>query len=51
MKLCGKYLVVMIRFDRFTLKAQEAVQESQNITERHEHQAIDASGSVQKLLI
>ncbi len=31
----------MIRFDRFTLKAQEAVQESQNIAERNEHQAID----------
>jgi len=24
-KLCGKCLAVMIRFDRFTLKAQEAV--------------------------
>mgnify|MGYP001613764146 FL=1 len=31
----------MIRFDRFTLKAQEAVQESQSIAEKHEHQAID----------
>jgi ATP-dependent Clp protease ATP-binding subunit ClpB len=31
----------MIRFDRFTLKAQEAVQESQGIAERHEHQAVD----------
>src|SRR3990167_6526861 len=31
----------MIRFDRFTLKAQEAVQESQSVAERHEHQAVD----------
>ena len=31
----------MIRFDRFTLKAQEAVQELQNIAEKHEHQAVD----------
>ncbi|MEK6591392.1 MAG: AAA family ATPase [Nitrospinota bacterium] len=30
-----------MRFDRFTLKAQEAVQESQSIAEKHEHQAID----------
>ena len=31
----------MIRFDRFTLKAQEAVQELQSIAEKHEHQAVD----------
>ena len=31
----------MIRFDRFTLKAQEAVQESQSVAEKHEHQAVD----------
>ncbi|MBI4378633.1 MAG: AAA family ATPase [Nitrospinae bacterium] len=30
-----------MRFDRFTLKAQEAVQEAQNIAEKREHQAID----------
>ena len=31
----------MISFDRFTLKAQEAVQESQSVAEKHEHQAVD----------
>ncbi|MBI3584394.1 MAG: hypothetical protein HY096_10670 [Nitrospinae bacterium] len=31
----------MIRFDRFTLKAQEAVQESQSVAEKHGHQAVD----------
>ncbi|MBI5750053.1 MAG: AAA family ATPase, partial [Nitrospinae bacterium] len=30
-----------MRFDRFTLKAQEAVQESQSVAEKHEHQAVD----------
>ncbi len=30
-----------MRFDRFTLKAQEAVQSAQEIAERHNHQAIE----------
>ena len=30
-----------MRFDRFTLKAQEAVQASQEIADRHNHQSID----------
>ena len=46
MKLCGKCLAVMIRFDRFTLKAQEAVQESQSIAEKHEHQAVDVEHNI-----
>ena len=36
-----------MRFDKFTLKAQEAVQNAQSIAEKYEHQAID----VEHLLI
>jgi len=31
----------MLRFDKMTVKAQEAVQESQEIAARHENQAIE----------
>jgi len=31
----------MVRFDKFTVKAQEAVQASQDIAERHDHQQIE----------
>ena len=30
-----------MRFDRFTLKAQEAVQAAQEIAEKHNHQSIE----------
>ena len=30
-----------MQFDKFTLKAQEAIQESQNIAEKHDHQQIE----------
>ena len=31
----------MVRFDKFTLKAQEAVQSAQDIAARHDHQQIE----------
>ena len=31
----------MVRFDKFTLKAQEAVQSAQEIGARHDHQQIE----------
>ena len=31
----------MVRFDKFTLKAQEAVQSAQEIAGRHDHQQIE----------
>jgi len=31
----------MIRFDKLTLKAQEAVQTAQDIAARHDHQQIE----------
>ncbi len=31
----------MVRFDKFTLKAQEAVQAAQDIAARHDHQQIE----------
>ena len=30
-----------MRFDKFTIKAQEVIQESQNITEKYDHQQIE----------
>ena len=30
-----------MRFDKFTIKAQEAIQESQNIAEKYDHQQIE----------
>jgi ATP-dependent Clp protease ATP-binding subunit ClpA len=30
-----------MRFDKFTLKAQEALQEAQALAEKHEHQQIE----------
>jgi len=31
----------MVRFDKFTLKAQEAIQAAQDIAARHDHQQIE----------
>ena len=31
----------MVRFDKFTLKAQEAVQSAQDIAARHDHQQVE----------
>jgi ATP-dependent Clp protease ATP-binding subunit ClpB len=31
----------MVRFDKFTLKAQEAIQSAQDIAARHDHQQIE----------
>lgn len=39
-----------MRFDKFTLKAQEAVQNAQSITEKYEHQAIDVEHLLTALL-
>lgn len=40
----------MIRFDKFTLKAQEAIQASQKIAERHQHQQIEPEHLLQALI-
>ena len=31
----------MVRFDKFTLKAQEAIQSAQDVAARHDHQQIE----------
>jgi ATP-dependent Clp protease ATP-binding subunit ClpB len=42
--------VYKMRFDRFTLKAQEAVQTAQEIAEKHNHQAIEPEHLLSALL-
>ncbi len=39
-----------MRFDRFTIKAQEAVQASQEIADKHNHQAIEPEHLLAALL-
>jgi len=40
----------MIRFDKFTLKAQEAIQSAQKIAETHQHQQIEPEHLLQALI-
>ncbi len=34
--------MAVMRFDKFTFKAQESIQQGQKVAEEHQHQAIDA---------
>ena len=40
----------MVRFDKFTVKAREAVQAAQSMADQHEHQAIEPEHVLQALL-
>ncbi len=40
-----------MRFDKFTIKAQEVIQESQNITEKYDHQQIEPEHILMALIL
>jgi len=40
-----------MRFDKFTIKAQEAIQESQNIAEKFDHQQIEPEHILMALVL
>ena len=49
--LFGNKGVYNMQFDKFTIKAQEAIQESQNITGKYDHQQIEPEHILMALLL